>query len=385
MSHSPVRPERPPHRTLYHLLMLFSMALVIVAFGLALSSTSLAETSDAGEVASSGVDPVPTHAAGSPGVTIRSGSLLALVPHFPDPPLEWTSTLATSLVEADSVWPSLGEPVLSGSTLWLDRSVPFSIVSAGRRQLVHGHGYTVGEGLASAGIYLVGRDVSFPGADAPLEPHMTVAVDRIWEEVEIIQETTSFETVWQADPEIELDQTRMLHDGQVGILLRRYKVTYVNGERQEGRLEDRWIQQEPQDRVMAYGTKVVLRPVDTPSGSQQYWRRVRVLVTSYSPSTAGVSRSSPHYGLTRTGKKAGTGMIAVDPSVIPFGTRIYVPGYGIGVAEDTGSAIIGRHIDVCYDDADLVSWRKWVDVYLLAPAPGDSAIRWVLPNWPRER
>jgi 3D (Asp-Asp-Asp) domain-containing protein/peptidoglycan hydrolase CwlO-like protein len=51
-------------------------------------------------------------------------------------------------------------------------------------------------------------------------------------------------------------------------------------------------------------------------------------------------------GSTASGLPVGPGVIAVDPSVIPLGTRVYVPGYGNAVAADTGSAIIGNIIDL---------------------------------------
>jgi len=317
-------------------------------------------------------------------VTMRDGVLLASVQAQGDSVAQGIDS-AHSLYEADLVWPHQGEPLSWGTSIWLERSIPFSLVSDSTRQDLRGYGATVGEGLASAGIYLVGRDYSVPGSLEPLEPYRAISVYRVSEYVDVEQETTSFETLWDADPELELDQTRMAREGQEGVRLKRYGVTEINGETVRRELEDSWIQQEPQDRLMAYGTKVVLRTVDTPQGPMQYWRKVRVLVTSYSPSTAGTPRTASNYGMTRTGKRATTGMVAVDPSVIPMGTSMYVPGYGVGVAEDTGSAIVGRHIDVCYDDYSLVHWRRWVDIYLLAPAPPDYAIRWVLPNWPLQR
>jgi 3D (Asp-Asp-Asp) domain-containing protein len=242
----------------------------------------------------------------------------------------------------------------------------------------------VGEALADAGIFLFGLDYSVPPAEAPLEPGMAVTVHRVEERVEILRQSIPFETIWQPDPSLELDQTRLLRPGQEGISCWRYKLRIVDGQVQERVIQDTWVEQEPIDRLMAYGTAIVLREVQSPQGPQQYWRRMRVLVTSYSPKTAGLPRQSPHYGRTRTGKEAGTGVIAVDPSVIPLGTRIYVPGYGIGVAEDTGSMIRGRHIDVCYDDDELVSWYQWVDIYLLAPPPPPQLIRYLLPSWPKE-
>jgi hypothetical protein len=64
---------------------------------------------------------------------------------------------------------------------------------------------------------------------------------------------------------------------------------------------------------------------------------------------------------------------------------VYVPGYGPGVAGDTGGMVKGRHIDLGYDEDNLIPWYRWVDVYLLTPVPPEGEIRWVLPNWPREQ
>jgi len=76
-----------------------------------------------------------------------------------------------------------------------------------------------------------------------------------------------------------------------------------------------------------------------------------------------------YYGYTALGMKMRFGIVAVDPNVIPMRTEVYVPGYGVGFAGDTGGAIYGRRIDLGYDDDNLVLWYKWVDVYLLTPVP----------------
>jgi 3D (Asp-Asp-Asp) domain-containing protein/peptidoglycan hydrolase CwlO-like protein len=60
---------------------------------------------------------------------------------------------------------------------------------------------------------------------------------------------------------------------------------------------------------------------------------------------------------TASGLPLGWGTVAVDPRVFPFGTRMYIPGYGDGVAADTGSAIIGKIIDIWFPTCDQA--RAW--------------------------
>jgi 3D (Asp-Asp-Asp) domain-containing protein len=77
--------------------------------------------------------------------------------------------------------------------------------------------------------------------------------------------------------------------------------------------------------------------------------------------------------------------VAVDPRVINLGQTVYVSGYGVAVAADTGGAIKGRRIDLCFNEDDLELWYHWVDVYLLAPAPPSEQVAWIIPNSPRQR
>jgi hypothetical protein len=64
---------------------------------------------------------------------------------------------------------------------------------------------------------------------------------------------------------------------------------------------------------------------------------------------------------------------------------LYIPGYGLAQAGDTGGRIKGRRIDLGYNEPDLTLWYKWVDVYLLDPVPPSDQIDWVLPDASRER
>jgi cystine transport system substrate-binding protein len=84
--------------------------------------------------------------------------------------------------------------------------------------------------------------------------------------------------------------------------------------------------------------------------------------TSAAPSVAGrtVTVSSTGYSLsghTATGLPVGWGVVAVDPSVIPLGTRLTIPGYGDAVAADTGGGVRGRTIDIWFPS--LAQARAW--------------------------
>jgi 3D (Asp-Asp-Asp) domain-containing protein len=160
-----------------------------------------------------------------------------------------------------------------------------------------------------------------------------------------------------------------MQEGAPGLLQRRVRVRYEDGNEVGRIIENEYVAVAPTTKIMGYGTKVVVRAIDTPSGPVEYWRVIRMLATSYSAGTAGVSESSRWYGRTATGMKMRHGIVAVDPRVIHLRSNVYVPGYGVGIAGDTGGAIKGRRIDLGYDDDNLILWYRWVDVYLLTPVP----------------
>jgi len=71
-------------------------------------------------------------------------------------------------------------------------------------------------------------------------------------------------------------------------------------------------------------------------------------------------------GITATGLRARKGLVAVDPKVIRLGTRLYIDGYGIAIAADTGGWIKGNRIDLCFDSLEECYryGRKKIYVYL---------------------
>ena len=97
------------------------------------------------------------------------------------------------------------------------------------------------------------------------------------------------------------------------------------------------------------------------SGIPEFSRVIRVEATAYSAAEANLS------AYTSMGTLCRHGVIATDPFVIPLGTRVYIPGYGYAVAEDTGGAIVGNKIDVAFDTvAECYEFgRQFIDIYII--------------------
>lgn len=273
----------------------------------------------------------------------------------------------------------LDTPVAAGLRLSITRSRPITILADGRTIRTRTRAQTVAEALAEAGLPLRGKDYAIPRAESSISEGLQIQLIRVKQEFLIEEEPIPFQTEFQPDPELEIDHEQLAQAGANGVLKRRIRIDYENGQEVNRTVEAQWVDVAPRKQIHTYGTRIVLRELDTPQGPLQYWRKLRVLATSYTAATSGKSRDHPQYGITRLGWQAGRGIIAVDPRYINFLTRIYVPGYGIGIAADTGGAIRGLRIDLGYDeDEDSPSWYRYVDIYLLAPPPPPNQIRWRL-------
>jgi uncharacterized protein YabE (DUF348 family) len=290
-----------------------------------------------------------------------------------------------SIYLGDEVDPGLGSSVSADMQVSIQRSRPATIQVDGRLIKTRTQGETVSDALAQEGVVLLGKDYTEPDIDVPIDNGTAIRVVRVTEEMAIEQDPISFKTAWKPDPNLELDYQRLDQEGEDGVTKRRIQVVREDGQEVKRSLEAEWVDREPTNKVIAYGTKIILRELETPEGVLTYWRKIRALATSYTAATSGKTPDHPLYGVTRLGWQMRGGIVAVDPSVINMEMKMYVPGYGIGVAGDTGGKIRGRHVDLGYDEDELKLWYEWVDVYLLAPAPPTNQIHWVLPSWPRER
>ncbi|WP_018130741.1 3D domain-containing protein [Effusibacillus pohliae] len=102
-----------------------------------------------------------------------------------------------------------------------------------------------------------------------------------------------------------------------------------------------------------------------------YSRLLHCKLTAYTagPESTGKQPGDPGYGITASGKTAAEGRtIAVDPRVIPIGSKVYIEGIGFRVAEDTGGAVKGEHVDIFFNDirtAVEFGVQKDISVYVL--------------------
>lgn len=286
---------------------------------------------------------------------------------------------------ADQVQPPLTTPLVADLHVYIQRARPVTILVDDATIHTRTQAKQVSQVLAEEKVPLFGKDYTQPETTAAVQPNMTVQVQRVNEEFTTEAEPIPYQTVWQPDYRLELDQRELVQVGQDGVFKRTIRIVYENGQEVRRLLEREWVDQQPVTKTIAFGTRIVVRELDTPDGKNQYWRTMRVWATWYDASHGGKAREDPRYGFTRTGVWATKGIVAVDPRFIALHTRMYVPGYGFAAAEDTGGAIIGMHIDLAFDEGDPNPRHLgWVTIYLLAPPPPADSIAWILSGYPVE-
>jgi resuscitation-promoting factor RpfB len=287
----------------------------------------------------------------------------------------------TTLYLGDSVIPDPAAPISENSIITVRRSVQVNLNVDGRTLITRTHGKTVGEALAETGIALIGLDFVVPDSSTPVQAGMTIRVVRVTEEDMIIQQTPlDFKRVTTSDPTLALDTRQVIQQGVAGVVEQRIRIRREDGVEVSRSPIETVMALAPRDEITAVGTLPTIKTLDTPEGPIQYWRVLDMRAASYTPASAGRSPDDPLYGITATGQKLHKGLVAVDPKVIPLGTRLYIPGYGMAVAADTGGAVQGLVIDLGYSDDDYQEWSGRVKVYLLPPVPSPDQI----PIFPEE-
>ena len=184
---------------------------------------------------------------------------------------------------------------------------------------------------------------------------MSISLEAITEKTVSTSKEIPFQTVERQVKTLPYGEKRVVQEGQNGTASITSKEIYEGSKLTETVLVEEKVVKAPVDRIVEVGMKQNIIDGHT------YSKAISVNATAYTPYDAGCN------GITATGMRAGKGVVAVDPRVIPLGSKVYVPGYGVAIAADTGGAIKGNRLDVCYNTlSEAYGWgRKNVTVYVL--------------------
>lgn len=215
---------------------------------------------------------------------------------------------------------------------------------------------TVQTVLHQEGICLNTHDRIEPPVTATVESGMIIVITRVTCEKVVKRIEVPAPTVTRWDARLSSDPV-VLRQGKPGVAMETSIVW-----KKEGVVSVQWVSS---TRVVQQPKPTVILRGNLPSrGGMRVKRVMTAVATAYDPGPLSCGPNAT--GRTATGVRATKGIIAVDPRVIPLGTRVFVDGYGPAVAADTGGAIKGNRIDVCFDSRrDALNWgRRTVQVLI---------------------
>ena len=277
--------------------------------------------------------------------------------------------------EHDKVKPGLSEKVTGDMNIKIDTAFSLKLVNGGKEQKVWSTSTTVADFLKQQGITLKKSDRVEPSLDKVVKANDVVNVVRVEKVTDVVEEAQDFTVISKKDSDLSKGKEKVVQEGKNGLVEKKFEVVKENGKEVSRKLVSEKVVKESQDKIINVGTKVLVAQVSrgssssnssatasaAPSGGREFY----VSSTAYTASCNGCS------GYTATGinlkSNPNVKVIAVDPSVIPLGTKVYVEGYGYAVAADTGGAIKGNKIDVFFPSkSDAYRWgRKTIKVKIL--------------------
>jgi len=272
----------------------------------------------------------------------------------------------------DQITVSLDSRVKDGDKIYIKKAVNVKVAVDGKELNIQTAESTVGDMLKAENIVLSDEDRITPSKSDTLKSGLKVEITRV--NTENLQEikAINFATEFKSSSDLNEGTKKVIQKGKVGEKVITSAVVYENGKEVSRNLVSEKLKAEPVKEIIALGTTNVYSP--SRGGDISYTKKLKVRATAYTAdyNCTGKGPGDPDLGITSTGKRArrnpsGYSTIAVDPRVIPLGTKLWVDGYGLAIAEDIGGAIKGNKIDLYYDSSGE-TW-KWgsqnVDVYIL--------------------
>ena len=241
---------------------------------------------------------------------------------------------------------------------------------------------TVGEILNELGYNAKKTDKTTPAYTAKVSEFDEITLIRTAEKVINVTEEIPYESTERENKSLQTGKRKVVQKGAPGEKTVSYKILFEDGvEVSREALEEEIITKAvaqitevgPKKTLDSYKIASAGTIQTSRSGNLAYSKVITANATAYDASSCGKAPSHPAYGITATGRRAGYGIVAVDPSIIPLGTKLYIESadgsyvYGTAIAADTGGAIKGNRIDLCYNTrAEAIQFgRRQMKVYIL--------------------
>jgi uncharacterized protein YabE (DUF348 family) len=258
-----------------------------------------------------------------------------------------------TLNEHDKVSPKPQTAIKNKMKINIKKAFHLTYVDGGKKQQVWSTSATVADFLKQQGIKLNKFDRVEPSLTAALPVNGVVNIVRVEKVTDVVEEPVQFAVISKKDVGLEKGREKTLTEGIFGLVSRQYEVMIENGKEVSRKLISEKKIRDKQDKVVAVGTKEL--DLQVSRGAQDTGIEFYVSTTAYTADCNGCS------GHTATGinlrANPNVKVIAVDPRIIPLGTKVYVEGYGYAIAADTGSAIKGYKIDVFFPTrSDAYRW-----------------------------
>ena len=282
----------------------------------------------------------------------------------------------------DSVNFELDEPLFDKMNIRVVRTMKIEITVDGETKQYSVSAQSVQEALQKCGVELSEEDRLNCKPKDKIKDGMQIVVQRVTTEEAVEKEEIPYETAYEDADSLYEGETSVKSAGEKGEKEVKYKLVYVDGKLDGKEVLEEKVIKEPVKEVVLRGTLVQETPAPDYSGGSSSGGVGTFVdyngnVVSYSGLLTGdCTAYSVPGGTTSLGWDAVYGVIAVDPNIIPYGTRLYVTSpdgsvvYGYGVAGDTGGACMAGDIiaDLCYNTIEECSiiGRRVMNVYILS-------------------